>query len=441
MFKIHDVNVKNENYLIVESHVQSQQYMRVAIVTETYPPEINGVAMTVGRLVNGLIQEGHSVQLVRPRQDWNDHPQMRQQYEEVLAAGIAIPQYPGLKFGLPAKSKLVQLWQQHRPDIVHVVTEGPLGWSAVSAARKLKIPVTSSFHTNFHNYTKHYKLRFFKNTITRYLRNLHNNTLATLVPTVALARELTRKQFKNLKVLSRGVDKQLFNPSRRDAALRKRWGISEDTVAVIYVGRLAAEKNIELLIKTYHAIHEKVPNSKLIVVGDGPLLATIKDQCKDAIFAGMRTGEDLAAHYASADIFVFPSKTETFGNVTIEALASGLAVVAYDYGAAAHIIKNNVNGITIKLDNEAAFISETTDLAFSPKKRTQIREKAFESVKEMDWENIHKLFVNILQSAITSAKISNKDLPVTTFVHDECRHLHPLKPSQSTRCTGSQQVY
>lgn len=411
--------MKNQKDFIIESHVQTQQHLRVSLVTETYPPEINGVAMTVGRIVNGLIQQGHSVQVIRPKQDWNDHPQMSRQYEEVLAAGIAIPQYSGLKFGLPAKMKLVQLWKHNRPDVVHVVTEGPLGWSAVSAARKLKIPVTSSFHTNFHNYTKHYKLGFLKNTITGYLRKLHNNTLTTLVPTQALAKELKRKKFKNVVVLSRGVDTQLFNPSRRNPSLRKQWGATDDTLVVIYVGRLAAEKNIDLVVSAYRAIHEKVPNSKLIIVGDGPLHQNIKENCKDAFFAGMRSGEDLAAHYASADLFLFPSKTETFGNVTTEALASGLGVVAYNYAAAADIIKNNENGITVKLDDESSFISEAINLASNKKNQLEIRSKAFESVQSLDWDRIHKQFEEVLRDVILSVGISKKSPPITTFVHDE----------------------
>jgi glycosyltransferase involved in cell wall biosynthesis len=308
----------------------------------------------------------------------------------------------------------MQLWKHRRPDIVHVVTEGPLGWSAVSAARKLKIPVTSSFHTNFHNYTKHYKLGFLKNTITGYLRKLHNNTMATLVPTKALAKELKRKKFKNLMVLSRGVDTALFNPS-----LREKWGVSEEAVVVIYVGRLAAEKNIELVIKTFDAISQKIPNAKLIMVGHGPLHDEIKTNNPHVFFAGVRSGEDLAAHYASADIFLFPSKTETFGNVTAEALASGLGVIAYDYAAAADIIENNVNGITIKFDHESAFIYAATDLASNPKKLASIREQAAKSVTSLDWNSIHQDFEAILRNVSALSTPLKKDISVTTFIHNE----------------------
>jgi glycosyltransferase involved in cell wall biosynthesis len=240
------------------------------------------------------------------------------------------------------------------------------------------------------------------------------------VPTHALAKELKRKKFKNLVIVSRGVDTQLFNPSKRDLSLRKKWGLAEDALAVIYVGRLAAEKNIDLVLRAYQAIHEKVPNSKLIIVGDGPLRDHIKDQCKSAYFAGMRSGEDLAAHYASADLFLFPSKTETFGNVTTEALASGLCVVAYDYAAAADIIKNNLNGVTVKLDNESAFIAEATELAMNPKKLAEVRANAFESIANLDWDKIHESFETILRDVITSTlMLSKKDIPITKFIHDE----------------------
>ncbi len=411
--------MKNQKEFIIESHVHTQEHLRVALVTETYPPEINGVAMTIGRMVDGLISRGHSVQVVRPKQTWNDHPQMSRQFEEILSAGVTIPQYTGLKFGLPAKTRLMQLWKHHRPDVVHVVTEGPLGWSAVSAARKLKIPVTSSFHTNFHHYTKHYKLGFLKNTITGYLRKLHNNTMATLVPTKALAKELKRKKFKNLMVLSRGVDTTLFNPSRRDKTLREKWGASEESLVVIYVGRIAAEKNIELVIKTFDAISQKVPDAKLIMVGHGPLHDEIKANNPHVFFAGVRSGEDSAAHYASADIFLFPSKTETFGNVTAEALASGLGVIAYNYAAAEDIIENCVNGISVKFDHESAFIHAAIDLASNRQKLASIRKNGVESVSGLDWNNIHQDFETILRNVSAFSISLKKDISVTTFIHNE----------------------
>lgn len=398
---------KHEDFF-VESYVQVHPHLRIAFITETYPPEINGVAMTVGRLVNGLLKKGHSVQLIRPRQTKNEVASMHSNFEEVLATGVPIPQYGGLKFGLPAKSKLVSLWKRDRPDLVHIVTEGPLGWSAIEAARKLKLPITSSFHTNFHSYTSHYKLKVLKNSVSSYLRKLHNKTMTTLVPTQALAKTLEQEGYRNLMVLSRGVDTQLFNPTRRSDALRASWGVDENTLAVIYVGRLALEKNIDLLLAAFEAIQLNVPTAKLVFVGDGPLRSDLEKKCTNAIFAGMRSGTDLAAHYASADLFIFPSETETFGNVTTEALASGLAVLAYDYAAAADLIESNENGVTVKLGDKKAFILAAARLAENKTLLAHLKSNANNSVQSLDWENIHDRFISILSNIVANENLKRK---------------------------------
>lgn len=176
--------------LCIQDYAPAQRQLRVAVVTETYPPEVNGVAMTLGRMVDGLIRRGHQVQLVRPRQTPEEQPQQDGGLEEFLATGVPIPRYAGLKLGMPAKRALHRLWALQRPDLVHVVTEGPLGNSAIAAAHKLKLPVTSDFHTNFHAYSRHYGIGWLQRPIAAYLRRFHNHTEATFVPTHQLAREL-----------------------------------------------------------------------------------------------------------------------------------------------------------------------------------------------------------------------------------------------------------
>ena len=148
--------------------------LRIAVVTETYPPEVNGVAMTLGRLVNGLQVRNHQVQLIRPRQHSDDQPQPTATLSEHLQRGIALPRYEGLKMGLPAKAALTRLWTRQRPDVVQIATEGPLGWSALAAANKLRLPVASDFHTNFHSYSSHYGFGLLRRAIVAYLRKFHN---------------------------------------------------------------------------------------------------------------------------------------------------------------------------------------------------------------------------------------------------------------------------
>lgn len=380
------------------------QQLRVALVTETFAPEVNGVAMTLGRMVEGLRKRGHSVQLIRPRQTKADAPAHEPSLEQVLVPSLPIPRYPGLRFGLPNGRHLRRLWKSNRPHIVHVATEGPLGWAALNTARRLGIPVSSTFHTNFDAYSRYYGIGWLRGGITRYLRHFHNRTVTTLVPTRQQADSLDADGFLNVGVLSRGVDTQLFSPARRSETLRARWGVNDDDLVVAYVGRIAREKNLGLLIRAFDAIRQRVPNARLLFVGDGPATAELKRR-KDRshyIFAGMRHGEDLAQHYASADLFVFPSLTETFGNVTTEALASGLAVVAFDYGAAGELIVDGENGRLAQRGDEDAFISAAVQLAVETGRRNTLRRVAAASVSHLDWDCIHDHFEAVLRRHVSN---------------------------------------
>ena len=385
--------------ILIESFEGRSPSLRIAIVTETFPPEINGVAMTLGRIVQGLIARGHLVQVVRPRQA-RESGIAPADMEEVLARGAALPNYGELRFGLPAKNRLVRLWTEKRPDVVHVVTEGPLGWSAVAAARKMHIAVTSSFHTNFHSYSSHYGLGLLKRPIEGYLRKLHNRTLATMVPTQALASSLERRGYQNLRVVSRGVDVQQFSPSKRSQALRESWGLGPQDIAVLHVGRIAKEKNVGVVVAGFRALQQTHPRAKLIFVGDGPARQSVQDSCPDAIFAGMRKGEDLAAHYASADVFWFASLTETYGNVVPEALASGLAVVAFAYGAALELVQDGSSGVLVPGVRDSDFVDAARRLAASTQTLEQIRAAAPASVAHVAWDRVYDNFIAVLQQAL-----------------------------------------
>lgn len=337
--------------------------LRVALVTETYPPEINGVATTVAQLVDGISRRGHVVELTRPRQEGVDAPGVSElsgvgdslRPSLRLTPGMPIPRYPELKLGYPVRGRLQRDWLRERPDIVHVATEGPLGWSALRAARHLGIPVVSEFRTNFHAYSAHYGVGFLKRWVLGYLRHFHNQCHSTMVPTRGLAEELEASGFERLRVVARGVDADRFHPARRSAALRASWGAGPSTLVVIAVGRIAPEKNLELLASAFRKIQAVQPEARLVVVGDGPARPALERELPGAVFAGRRLGEDLATHYASADLLLFPSLTETFGNVTLEAMASGLAVLAFDYGAAGKMVRAGVHGWPVPYGDPVAF--------------------------------------------------------------------------------------
>ncbi len=377
--------------LLVENFPPERPCLRVALVTETYPPEVNGVALTIDRLVRGLQQRQHDIQLIRPRQAAADAmpPQgSQQQTEQVLMRGLPIPRYPHLRMGLPAKRALLGLWTLRRPDLVHIATEGPLGWSALQAARKLRLPVSTDFRTNFHAYSRHYGIGWLQKPIAAYLRRFHNQAQCTMVPTASLQQELEERGFQRLLVVARGVDTQRFDPARRSEALRASWGMRAGEQVVLSVGRIAPEKNLELLLRSFAAMRQANPALRLVVVGDGPGRAALEQRCPDAVLAGSRNGLDLAEHYASADIFLFPSLTETYGNVTPEALASGLALLAFDYAAAAELVRHGDNGLLAPRGDDEAFVRRATDLAASPQLVARLRQQARLSTQALDWNRI-----------------------------------------------------
>ena len=370
--------------------------LRIAVVTETYPPEVNGVAITLGRLVNGLQARNHQIQLIRPRQHADDQPHPTATLSEHLQRGIALPHYEGLKMGLPAKGALTRLWTMQRPDVVQIATEGPLGWSALAAANKLRLPVASDFHTNFHSYSNHYGLGLLRRAIVAYLRKFHNKSAVTLVPTAGIRRELLSHGYENIEIIGRGVDTRQFHPGRRDPALRARWGVNADETVALYVGRLAAEKNLALVFRAFDAMRETHPATRLVLVGDGPERASWQAKRPDAIFCGTQIDEALAAHYASGDVFLFSSLTETWGNVTIEAMASGLAVVAYDCAAAEEVIRHGENGLKAPPESEAAFIAEAVSLAPAVALQRRLGSAAAARAAQLSWDAIIDSFERVL---------------------------------------------
>jgi glycosyltransferase involved in cell wall biosynthesis len=374
--------------IMVDHLLPLRRSLRVAVVTETYPPEVNGAAATIARVVEGLCARGHELQVVRPRQDKADTPTDNGPYLEVLMRGLPIPRYPQLKMGLPSKRALIQLWARHRPDVVHIVTEGPLGWSALQAALHLRLPIVSDFRTNFHAYSKHYGIAWLRHPITAYLRKFHNRTACTMVPTESLRAELAQAGFRHLRVVARGVDTQRFDPAHRSDALRAKWGADAGSLVALYVGRLAPEKNLDAVIAALRCMRLGPVRLQLVLVGDGPDKARLMGQCPDAVFAGVRRGDELSAHYASADIFLFPSMTETFGNVVPEAMASGLAVLAYDHAAAGQLIRHGENGLLAPLDDTPGFCRLARQLAANPARVRQLGANARATAKRMAWGQI-----------------------------------------------------
>jgi glycosyltransferase involved in cell wall biosynthesis len=387
--------------------------LKIALVTETYPPEINGVAMTLGHLVEGLARRGHLVTVSRPRQHPADTPRADGLYREQLFPSVPIPGYAFLRLGLPVRGRLIRLWREERPDLVHIATEGPLGYSALLAARKLGLPVSSSFHTNFHSYSRHYGFAFLTRPALAYLRHFHNRTRITLSPTAELNESLTRDGFRDMRLMSRGVNTRVFSPAHRSESLRATLGAAPADLLVVHVSRLAAEKNYPLLFASFDAIRARRSDAKLVIVSDGPLRKKLSRQHPHARFTGFLERDALAAHYASADLFLYPSLTETFGNVTTESLASGLPVVAFDYAAAARFIKHGENGWLVPFGDHAAFIAAAVHVAGDSALRARLSPAARRTAEGISWDFVIDQLERDFAAVIAAPK-NDSVIPSTT---------------------------
>jgi glycosyltransferase involved in cell wall biosynthesis len=322
--------------------------MRMTLVTETFPPEVNGVARTLGRWVEAFGARGHDVDIIRPRQAGEAPPPGR-------IYGMALPFYPQVRIGVVGPGRVRALLRGRTSDLVHIATEGPLGWAALLAARGLGLPVASSFHTNFDHYAGHYGFLGVERLAFAYLRWFHNRTLVTLVPSRATQKRLLADGVQRVEIWSRGVDADLFSPAHRDPTLRRTLGLGPDDPLVLYVGRLAPEKNLDTLLHAFARLRQQVPTPvrerlRMALVGAGPLLESLRmAKPPGVVLAGEQHGLLLSRWYASGDVFAFPSLSETFGNVVLEAQASGLPVVGFDCQGVNERVTSEQDGLLVPI--------------------------------------------------------------------------------------------
>ena len=360
--------------------------MRLTLVSETYFPQVNGVSRTLGQLVRFLRANGDDVQVVHP--DYGESPAPE---GFVLVPSVRMPFYRELRLPMPPFGRVKRAIDAFGPDVIHVATEATLGLTVLRHALSRKVPTVSSFHTNFDQYTNHYRVGFAKGLIWRYLRWFHNDTRETYVPSLATISELEARGFERLVLWPRGVDGDLFRPDRpRREALRASLGFGPDDLVVAYVGRIAPEKNVDYLIDALERVGASRPGVRFLFVGDGPSRPEAEERMKGrAVFAGYRAGEDLADHYAAADLFAFSSLTETFGNVVLEAMASGLPVVAVRAGGVGDTVKPGRTGLLVDTDEPAEGVSRAVlDLVDHPDRRRRLADGARAYALSQSWDEI-----------------------------------------------------
>jgi glycosyltransferase involved in cell wall biosynthesis len=275
-------------------------------------------------------------------------------------------------------------------------------------AEELGLPVTTSFHTNFHDYAGHYGLGWLRVAAIAHLRRFHGRGRIVLVPTDQTRRHLAGLGFRNLVVVPRGVDADRFHPARRSALLRAQWGASDADLVVLSVGRLAPEKNLALAERAFEAMSAVRPDGRLVVVGEGPERAPMARRHPECLFTGPQHGRTLAAHYASADVLLFPSLSETFGNVVLEAMASGLAVVAYDDAAAREHVRDGENGLLAPRGDETAYLERAVRAAREPGLSRRLGRAARRTIESLTWVAAGDRFERALREVATARQTSVK---------------------------------
>ncbi|TGA97605.1 glycosyltransferase family 1 protein [Sporolactobacillus shoreae] len=313
--------------------------MKIAIITETFLPSTDGIVTRLCETIKWLESQGHQVMVVAPELGVNEY--CGAEVKGVPARRLFF--YRTKQFALP--SRLVKKYlEAFQPDLVHVVNPALLGLAGIYYARRLGIPLVASYHTNVAQYMDYYHLGLFKPLIWHYFRFIHNQAEINLCTSLTVKKELDKRKFKNVQLWKRGVDPETFCPEKRNTDVRRRITQGHpDKKVLLYVGRLAAEKEIEKIKN----VLDRSPELWLVIAGDGPYRRELENCFRRAnvTFTGFLHGQDLAEVYASSDIFVFPSTTETLGLVILEAMASGLPVIAADSGPSREQIEDGKNGL------------------------------------------------------------------------------------------------
>ncbi|MBO1513153.1 glycosyltransferase family 4 protein [Metabacillus bambusae] len=359
--------------------------MRIAIFTDTFAPDVNGVARTLKRFTDHLEANGYEYRVFAPIST-NEN-----RFSSHIHRFASLPffLYPECRLALPNMLQVKAELQRFKPDLIHVATPFNIGLCGLHYAKKLNIPIVGSYHTDFDQYLEYYDLQFLSKFLWKYMHWFHKPLRKIFVPSNETMEQLKRKGFSNIRIWGRGVDCSLFHPNYSNKRIREQYGIKEKYI-LSYVGRLAPEKDIETLMKISLQLPEKIRNQiHWIIVGDGPSKEEmVKEAPKNMTFAGFLNGESLAEIYANSDLFIFPSPTETFGNVVLEALATGTPVIGANSGGVKNIINQEVTGYLCEPKNVEQFNQAIIHLLENHALRQKMGETARKYALSQTWDQI-----------------------------------------------------
>ena len=359
--------------------------LRVAIFSDTWLPQVNGVSRTLDRLLKAIVARGGDV-----RAFTTTDPAATADPRIVRYRSRPFWAYPQLRVARPDRTWAIRELEQFGPTLVHAASPFGVGLSGRAAARELGVPLVSSYHTSLSAYARFYHLGALSTPGWAFLRWFHNGGRRTYAPTRAIEAELVAHGFHDTGIWSRGIDVGRFSPSFRSAALRRELGADDDTFVVTYIGRIALEKGLDTLVRAMHLAQARAGGRRLrfAIAGDGPWLETCRAEAPEGTaFTGMISGDRLSAMYASADLFVFPSVTDTFGNVLLEAMASGLPVLGADAPPTRELLGDGRGAIFPGGDPDA-LASAILELAADPPRRARQTGAGLSFAANQSWDMI-----------------------------------------------------
>jgi glycosyltransferase involved in cell wall biosynthesis len=388
--------------------------MRILFCTDTFLPEVNGVTTVLATMREGLQRRGHAVLVVAPAYATatGDESDVRR------LGAVPCPGYPQVRLSWPWGRGLVREFDAFAPDLVHVITEGPLGFFGRAYARRRNLPLVSSFHTNFPQYAARYLGEFAVAPTRAWLRRFHQPARMTQTPSAVTRAELLAMGIPNAVVWGRGVDTHWFRPGRRSDTRRAALG-AEHRSLVLHVGRLAVEKDVGTLVASFALARERLGDRAVFcVAGDGPRAAAVRASLPFARHLGFLDRDTLADLYADADLFVFPSPTETCGLVALEALASGVPVIGADAGGIPESVRDGLTGFLVRSGDAEAFAARIVELVGDREQLGAMRVAARAFAVGRDWarelEELEAAYARI--SCTTSEAAAPSAWPATTSV-------------------------
>ena len=348
--------------------------MRIALATDTFTPQVNGVTTVLQRIVRITTAAGHQTAVIAPRYPTGE---VGGDQRQLRLPSVRFPPYPAIRMTLPRPGKVAAFLDAFAPEAIHVATEGPVGLMGRRYAISRAIPLVTSFHTQFPQYARHYGMAVLEPWVWRWLAWFHRPARWTHTPGELIRDELVAHGIPQARVWGNGADITQFRPDRRDRTWRRGFGIEEDTVLILHVGRLAPEKNVETLIDAWRIAREALGRRAVfLIAGEGPKSREVDRALPWARRLGFLGRDALATLYASADLCVLPSATETCGLVAIEAMASGLTVIAADAGGFRETIRTDVDGVLVPPTDALGFAARIVELALDTRRRRKLAEHA-----------------------------------------------------------------